>query len=256
MTKQFSLLPKIAALSVMAAFAAPVMAQSAGSNVVNVGWFHLAPQDSSDPLQKLNGPQPGAIPGSGATIGNADTLGIAFTHFFTDNFAVTADAGIPPTFKLNGTGTLAGVGEIGNAKQWSPAIVAKWYFGDANSKFRPFVGAGVTYVWYSDIALTGTFQKTISQKYSGGNSAAATSSADLSSSWAPVLNIGATYNFDKNWSVGFSVAYIPLKTNADITTSGLPVGYGSGAGANGPVKSSTSLTLNPIVTFLSVGYKF
>ena len=40
-----------------------------------------------------------------------------------------------------------------------------------------------------------------------------------------------------------------LATNADITTE-LP------ALAGGTTHSSTSLTINPIVTFLSVGYKF
>ncbi|MCA1324766.1 OmpW/AlkL family protein [Herbaspirillum sp. alder98] len=246
MKQQFSLLSKIAVLSIGAAFAAPAMAQTAGSNIVNLGWFHLAPQDSSETL-RINSPAAfaGPVAGTGASVGNADTLGLAFTHFFTDNFAVTTDVGIPPTFKLTGTGTLAGVGEVGKAKQWSPAVIAKWYFGDGNSQFRPFVGAGVSYVWYSDVELSSQFQRTLSTRFAGVPGAKST--ADLNSSWAPVLNVGATYNFDKNWSLGFSVAYIPLKTKADITTT-LP--------NNVQVKSSTSLTLNPIVTFLSVGYKF
>ncbi|MCP1576066.1 membrane protein [Herbaspirillum rubrisubalbicans] len=243
MQKQFSFLPKLAALSVMAAFAVPAMAQSAGSNVVNVGWFHLAPQDSSDPLTTPAGP----LPGSGASVSTADTVGLAFTHFFTDNFALTTDLGIPPTFHLNGTGSLSGVGEIGKAKQWSPAVVAKWFFGDANSQFRPFVGAGVSYVWYDSIQLSNTFQQAISMRYTGNRSAASPSTAALSSSWAPVVSLGANYNFDKNWSLGFSVSYIPLKTDADITTT-LPTGT--------QVHSTTSLKINPIVTFLSVGYKF
>lgn len=242
MKQQFSLLPKIAALSIAAAFAAPVMAQTAGSNIVNLGWFHLAPQDSSETLKIAGTP----VANSGATVGTADTVGIAFTHFFTDNFALTADAGLPPKFTLKATGSIAAVGDAGTAKQWSPAIIAKWYFGDGNSKFRPFVGAGVSYVWYSDVELSDSLQRTLSGSISRGTTTAFKSTADLSSSWAPVFNVGATYNFDQNWSLGFSVAYIPLKTNADITTT-TPAG---------PVKSSTSLTLNPIVTFLSVGYKF
>ena len=249
MQKHISFLPKIAALSVMAAFAAPAMAQSAGSNIVNVGWFHLSPQDSSDVLTKNDGPGAGPIAGSGSTVSNADTLGVAFTHFFTDNFALTADLGIPPTFNLNATGSIASVGQIGSAKQWSPAIVAKWYFGDANSKFRPFVGAGVSYVWYDSIQLTNGFQQALSSKYTGGLVNNASSTANLSSSWAPVLNVGATYNFDQNWSMSLSVSYVSIKTNADITTN-LP------AAAGGTTHSSTSLTINPIVSFLSVGYKF
>lgn len=241
MQKRFSPLPHIAALSVMAACAAPAMAQTAGSNIVNLGWFHLAPQDSSDKLRLATGAE---VPNSGASVSNADTVGLAFTHFFTDNFALTADLGIPPTFKLNGTGSLAGVGEVGKAKQWSPAIVAKWFFGDGNSKFRPFVGAGVSYVWYDNVELSNNFQNLAAATY---RSPGATSSANLSSSWAPVLNVGATYNFDKNWSLGLSVSYLPIKTDADITTT-------TASGAK--FHSTTSLTLDPIVTFLSVGYKF
>ena len=94
MQKQFSFLPKLAALSVMAACAAPAMAQTAGSNIVNLGWFHLAPQDSSEILRKNDGPGAGPIPGSGSTVNSADTLGIAFTHFLTDNVSLTADLGI------------------------------------------------------------------------------------------------------------------------------------------------------------------
>ena len=127
--------------------------------------------------------------------------------------------------------------------------MAKWYFGDANSKFRPFVGAGVSYVWYDSIQLNDGFQRALSSKYTGGAVTTASSSANLSSSWAPVLNAGATYNFDKNWSVSLSVSYVSIKTNADITTN-LP------AAAGGTTHSSTSLTINPIVSFLSVGYKF
>src|SRR5436309_5875415 len=118
MKKQFSVLPKIAALSVLAAFAAPVMAQQAGDNIANIGWFHLKLQDSSETL-RING---NPVPGSGAGVKDTDTLGIQFTHFFTDNIALSTDLGIPPEFKLNGEGTLSGVGQIGTAKQWSPAV--------------------------------------------------------------------------------------------------------------------------------------
>ncbi|MBO9537158.1 OmpW family outer membrane protein [Herbaspirillum sp.] len=243
MKKQFSLLPKIAALSVMAAFAAPAMAQSAGSNIVNLGWFHFTPRDSSDPI-RVTSPLQTTLAGSGSSVSNADTVGFAFTHFFTDNVALTADLGIPPTFKLNGSGTLAGVGELGSAKQWSPALVAKYYFGEAKSAFRPFVGLGITYVWYDDVNLTSNFQRTIGTRFGNPNSP---TSANLSSSWAPVFNLGGVYNIDDKWSVGLSVSYIPLKTKAELTTTNT---------ALGTVRSETEVKINPVVTFLSVGYKF
>lgn len=246
MQKQFSLLPKIAALTVLAACAAPAMAQSAGSNIVNFGWFHLAPQDSSPGLTKLTAPLAGNYPTRTSTVTSSDTFGLALTHFFTDNFALTADLGIPPEFKLKGTGDLSALGELGKAKQWSPALVAKYYFGEAKSAFRPWVGAGVTYVWYSDVSLSQAFQNSASLNTGG------TATAKLSSSFAPVLNVGATYNFDERWSMSLSVSYIPLKTDADITAN--PTGA---AGAlYGTQRYKTTITLDPIVSFLSVGYKF
>ena len=242
MKKTLKALPYVAALSLMAAFSLPAAAQSAGSNVIGLGWFHLSPNDSSDALTRTGTFQNGPIPGSGASVGSADTVGLAITHFWTDNFATTADLGIPPRFHLQAQGAAlasAGVTEIGSAKQWSPAIVAKWFFGDKDSAFRPFIGAGVTYVWYTGIQLTPQFQNAASV---GG-----TATANLSSSWAPVANIGATYNFDKHWSTSLSVSYIPLKTDAEISGQG---------GLAGPQTSKTTLHINPLVTFLSVGYTF
>jgi len=239
MTKPLNALSKLAALSVLAAISLPAAAQQAGDTIVNIGWFHLRPDESSEPLNRRV-PALGPVPGSSATISNADTLGIAFTRFFTDNFALTADLGIPPKFKLYGGGTLAGLGQLGEAKQWSPAVIAKWYFGDKNSQLRPFVGLGVTRVWYSSVSLSRSLQTTVA-------GAGGTATADLSSSWAPVANVGLTYNLNEKWSLGLSVAYIPLKTDATIN--------GRTAGGTA-TQATTKLTLDPLVTFLSVGYKF
>lgn len=243
MTRPLSVLSKFAAVSVLAAVALPAAAQQAGDNIVNIGWFHLRPDEKSEPLYRHTPAPAGPAVGSSATISNADTLGLAFTHFVTDNFALTADLGIPPKFKLYGGGTLAGLGQLGEAKQWSPAVIAKWYFGDKDSKLRPFVGLGVTYVWYSGVHLTRSMQAASSGNVPGG-----TAEANLSSSWAPVANVGLTYNIDKKWSLGLSVAYIPLKTDAEI--------IGRNAAGTPFVRNTTTLTLDPLVTFLSVGYKF
>jgi outer membrane protein len=239
MTRPLSVLSKLAAVSVLAAVALPAAAQQAGDNIVNVGWFHLRPDEKSEPLN-FRQPALGQIAGSSATISNADTLGIAFTHFFTDNFALTADLGIPPKFKLYGGGTLSNLGQLGEAKQWSPAVIAKWYFGDKNSQLRPFVGLGVTRVWYSSVNLTQSLQTRVA-------GAGGTATADLSSSWAPVANVGLTYNLTQKWSLGLSVAYIPLKTDATINGR---------TALGGTTQATTKLTLDPLVTFLSVGYKF
>ncbi|GAC1327345.1 MAG: outer membrane beta-barrel protein [Collimonas sp.] len=238
MKKQFKVLPKLAALSVLAAIAVPAMAQQAGDNLVNAGWAHIGLNQSSEPL-KLGTV---TVPGSGAHVSNADTLLLSFTHFFTDNIAVSADLGIPPKFKLTGSGTLSGLGQLGTATQWSPALLAKYYFGDANSQFRPYLGAGAAYVWYSNIKLSSSLTGLLA----GGDPGASTS-ADLSSSFVPVANVGMAYNFDKNWSANVSFSYVPLKTKADLSTR-----HSDGTTTH----ATTKITLNPMVSVLSVGYKF
>ncbi|WP_293777279.1 OmpW family outer membrane protein [uncultured Oxalicibacterium sp.] len=236
----------VSAMSALAAFTLPATAQTAGSNVLNIGWFHLYTDDSSTPLTRTSPSPQTTFAGSGASVGNADTLGFAYTRFITDNFALTLDAGVPPKFKLDGAGTLASRGQLGTAKQWSPAIVAKWFFGAAEDKWRPFVGLGVTHVWYTDVKLNSSLTNLTTGQYPGG--ATGSTSANLSSSWAPVANAGVTYKLDDKWSINFSLSYIPLKTDAEI--------IGRNAAGTVITRHTTSLTLDPYVSFLSVGYKF
>lgn len=238
---RFAAFSTLSAFSALAMLASPASAQTAGSNVFNVGWFHLYTDDSSQPLTRTSPPPSFTYAGSGSSVGSADTLGIAYTRYLTDHFSLTLDAGVPPKFKLDGSGTLAPLGRLGTAKQWSPAIVAKWHFGEPTQKWRPYVGVGVTHVWYSSVNLSPSLQGLVT----GGTG---TATANLSSSWAPVANVGVNYSLNEKWSIGFSLSYIPLDTDAEII----------GRNAAGTVISrhNTNLTLDPYVGFLSIGYRF
>lgn len=247
MQHKFAVVTKIAALSLFACCAAPVMAQSAGSTVVNVGWAHIAPDDSSTPLA-ITAPAKfaGAIPGSGAGVANTDTLGVSINYFYTDHLVFAADLGVPPTYNLHAEGSLAaaGVTEIGTAQQWAPTALVKYFFGDAKAKLRPYVGGGVTYVRYSDVELSSGFQTYIGKKFGSPN---AVTTAELSSGFAPVITAGLSYEAGPNWYANISLSYVRLTTDANLTTLSTKVGT---------VKSQTSLRLNPMVTFVSVGYRF
>lgn len=241
---------QVVALALLAVSAAPVMAQSAGDNIVSTGWVHIAPQDSSTPLS-ITSPASlaGPIPNSGASVKSTDTLGFSITHFFTNNWAGSFDLGIPPTYKLEGTGSLAAVGQIGEAKQLAPTLIAKYFFGQPQSVFRPFVGLGASRVSYTGVSLTDTFQGAVRNTLAydtAGQVIAVGTSAKLEDSWASVFNVGASYAINKDWYAGFSLSYLKLKTKADLTTQSNV----------GPIMSTTTLTLNPIVTYLSIGYRF
>lgn len=234
----------VAALA-LTAIASGAHAQKAGDWVVGAGALLYAPQDSTTPLSFVS-PVQREIPGSGANVGNATTLGLNLHYFLTDNWAVEGVLGIPPKIKIDGAGTLAPLGELGSARLYAPSVLAKYFFGNADDRFRLSVGAGVTYTAFRSVSLTSGLQNTLGGALKLPPGASSTY-ADIDSKWAPVFNVGANYAIDKNWGLTFSVSYIPMKTNATLTTQ---------VGGKTVAVSKTRVTLDPIVPFLYLTYKF
>lgn len=92
--------------------------------------------------------------GAGGTLGslggfsvtNNTQLGLTFTYMATDNIGVELLAATPFRHKI---GTRA-TGDIATVHHLPPTLMAQWYFGDASSKFRPYVGAGINYTTFFD----------------------------------------------------------------------------------------------------------
>jgi outer membrane protein len=226
------------------ALAGVAQAQSAGSNIISLGWMRVMPTGHSEflTIDSVGGVPFGAQrPNTGATIDSADTLGIVFSHYFTDNISAEFVLGVPPKHNVSGDRGYEKYGKLGEVRQWSPAIVAKWHFFDAKTKFRPYVGIGVNYTWFTGETVT---NQTFVQSEFGPRS---TMTASAQSSWSPVFNVGANYAVTDNWFVGFSVSYVPVATTAHFTTT-----LANGA----QVQSHTKIKIDPVVTYLSVGYRF
>ena len=225
-------------------------AQTAGSNVMSVGWFRVSPNSSSELLtvESVGGVHVGQQrPNTGASARSADTLGLSLAHFFTDNISGEFVAGLPPKHDVQGDASYSKYGKLGTVKQWSPALVARYHFFDAQTKFRPYVGLGMNYTWFSGETISN--QNFVHSEF-GPN---ATMTAKAKASWNPVFNIGANYTIDERWSLGLSVSYLPISTRATLTTSNAII---NAQGAQGTVVSSTKLKLNPTVAFLNIGYRF
>ncbi|RZF25423.1 OmpW family protein [Paraburkholderia sp. UYCP14C] len=235
------------ALVLSIATIATAHAQSAGSWEVRAGWLHLSPQDSSQPLTVNALGQSSTIAGSGATIGDADTFALTARYYFTDHVAVETVLGAPPQLHFYGTGPLAPVGELGTTRAYSPAIQAEYHFGEPGARLRPYIGAGVSYVRFGNTKLSepvATGQLLYSPTL--GTLLEGPTSTSLSSSFAPLVNAGLTYNFDSHWSIGASISYMWLSTKATLTTRAAP----------GIVTTTSKVKIDPIVTFLSIGYQF
>ncbi|MEM5370631.1 OmpW family outer membrane protein [Paraburkholderia azotifigens] len=271
-----------AALAAALSFASlNAYAQKAGDNLVTLGWFHVMPQDSSTPLTTHVAPVPINTPlrlpssftsqGTSLSTNNADTAGLVFSHFVTDHIAVTSVAGIPPKFQIYGHGTIQPPGPAGalgkqdigdpavnpivkSVRQWSPALIFQYYFASSTAKFRPFLGIGVSYNWFSDIQLNNNFVTSTQDNLGAilaagaGKPGKTTVEAKASSSWAPVFNAGAIYNVTDHWGITASVTYIPLKTTSSVI---IKAADGTELGV-----SKSELKANPIITYLAVSYKF
>ncbi|WP_179405451.1 OmpW/AlkL family protein [Burkholderia guangdongensis] len=273
------LLCAAAGAAALAPFAAH--AQSAGSNVVTLGWFHIMPQQSSTPLTTNVAPTPintplslpptFTSPGTGNHTSGADTVGLTVSHFLTDNIAVTTVGGVPPVFKVSGQGTIKPPGPAGalgsqniglstvnplvkSVRQWSPAMIFQYYFAKSTSKFRPFLGLGVSYNWFSDMQLNTNFIKQTQQNLGAVLAAGAGKpgltqvSAKASSSWQPVFNAGVTYAFTDHWGLVASVTYIPLKTTSTVTIKA--------ADGTTLAQSKSDLKADPIISYVGMSYKF
>lgn len=234
----------LAGLAALASLSA-AHAQSAHTFYLTTGWFRFMPQDSSDPLKldSVGGtPINQSIAGTGAGVGTSDTLGLSAGYFITDHIATEVELGIPPRFDINGEGSFSTFGKIGSARLWAPALLLKYYFNKPDAKFRPYAGIGVTYAWFTNAKIT-------NGAFSGGVLGGPTS-ASTDSSWAPVFNAGFNYAFTKHWFAGFSLSYIPINVVATLNTS-VPRQVGVLT-----EKSEAKIHLNPLVTYLKVGYMF
>ena len=229
----------------MLAAAGAAQAQKAGDWVAGAGALLYAPQDKTTPLTFIS-PVHREVPGSGANVKNATTLGLNLHYFITDNWALEGVLGVPPRIKLDGAGTLEPLGQLGSARLYAPSFLAKYFFGSADDKFRVSTGLGLTYTKFGSVRLNSGLQNTLGGAL-GIPPGASTTSAKIGSKLAPVLNVGFNYAFTKNLGMTFSVSYIPMKTKATLTTT---------VNGNTVAVSQTRVRLDPIVPFLYLTYKF
>ena len=252
------MMKKLACLALTTgAICSSAMGQSAGSLISSVGatWLDFG-RSSATPLQSSSAAGTFTSPGTGGEIHNTFTAKLSTTYFVTDNIALDLAAGVPPKLKLYAQGNVSPFGPggpslgLGNlqplatTRAWCPTLFVKYYFFDAQTKLRPYVGIGGNYTWYSHDELNSTFSGALQEVAGPGGKV----KVSLSPSWNPAFDVGASYNFSKNWYATASVTYLPLKTNATV----------SSVAANGQtvLSNKTHITADPVIVFLGIGYRF
>lgn len=234
----------LAVLGCASLFVGDAHAQSSGSTTFGIGWLRVMPQGNSDPVvvESAGGmPVNQTISGTGAHVDSSDAVSLMLEHQFTDHIGIAFLAGSPFTSDLTGNGSWAKYGVIGKAKPLAPVIEVRYHFLPSEAKFRPYIGAGVNYTWYSDTSIVnGQF---ISDSCGPGCS----TRASLSPSWNPVVEAGFSYALGRHWSVSASLSYIPLSTT--LTTNAT-----TAAGVD--IETKMRIRVNPLITHLDIAYTF
>ncbi|MEB3753394.1 OmpW/AlkL family protein [Acinetobacter sp. MD2(2019)] len=231
---------------------------------VSAGWLHIMPQGKKQGVTG-NSSLLGAdySPNAGFEIKNADTAALLFDYYVNDNVALELVAGVPPKMEIDGKGVilknnvfvnagkgldLSSLGDVGKVKAYTPALLGKYQFGTIDSKFRPFVGAGIMYAHFSDFKLGSNVNSSLNSQIAGGQLGMNISKVKIDDAIAPVATLGADYNFNKDWFMTASVTYAHLKTRAKLDIA-------TGAGTTA-VQGESDIEINPIATYLGIGYRF
>jgi Outer membrane protein W len=280
------------------------LAVQAGDNIASLGWLHFKTMDNgSTQVTQVNpaigNSQTGMAagipttpfnsPGTGLMVSGADTVGLVFTHFFTDHIAVQLVGGIPPEFKLNARGKVvtplnalgqsiagdSGTVDIGNpayqplvksVREWAPAMIFNYFF-NPHGRISPFLGVGVSYVWFTHVQFDAGFKQnsqnttgallskvynnpTLVQFLTNANPANPVRAVGhASSSFVPVFNAGVSIELTDRIYTTASLSFAPLRSNASLT-------YLDAKTNTALAQSVSRLGLNTLVTALTIGYRF
>ncbi|MFA0235445.1 outer membrane protein OmpW [Vibrio sp. 10N.222.55.C7] len=195
-----------------------VLAHKEGDFIIRAGAAIVSPNDSS-----------GDVLGNSSLEFSVDSntqLGLTFGYMFTDNISLEVLAATPFSHSIS----VNGVGDIADTKHLPPTLMVQYYFGEANSKFRPYVGAGINYTVFFDEELNGTGKD------------AGLSDLSLDDSWGLAANIGMDYMINEDWFLNASVWYADIGTTAKYKAGG--------------VQYSTDVDIDPWVFMIGGGYNF
>ncbi|EMK6583246.1 outer membrane protein OmpW [Vibrio parahaemolyticus] len=210
----------ICSLAVVAALVSPsVFAHKQGDFVLRVGAASVVPNDSSD---KILGSQ------EELKVDSNTQLGLTFGYMFTDNISLELLAATP--FSHDVSTDLLGLGDIADTKHLPPTLMVQYYFGEPQSKFRPYVGAGLNYTIFFDEGFNNKAKNV------------GLTDLKLDDSFGLAANVGVDYMINDQWFLNASAWYANIETEATYKFGG--------------AKQKTDVKINPWVFMISGGYKF
>jgi len=210
--------------ALLASVSAPC--QTAGSWSIALGYNNIAPQGTSDPLS------PPSFVNSTTKVGSDAEPIVNVAYNYTDHLSVQVGLGTPYSHKLYGAGSLQGVGELGSMKQLPPTIFGQYHFMEASAPIRPYAGVGITYAIFGNETGSGTLTAIT-------NAGGPPTTFTVDNAWGVTPELGVTLAFNSKWFADIMVGKTYLNTTVHLSTG-----------------QSASASLNPIVSSVSIGYRF
>ena len=204
-----------------------VCAQTAGTWMLRAGATRLVPVGPSDCMSA-----PDYGDGSGCTRSNVSAstaLAGGVTYMYTDNISVDVPLALPFKHDVMGAGSLQGAGKLGEVQALPITVFLQYRFLQANDKFRPYVGLGLTYAHF--FKEQGSYHLTQTTNPGGP---ATTFTVDSKTIVTP--QIGATLALNEKWFADVFYSKSKLSTTTHFSTgqtmnAGLdPAGYGIAVG--------------------------
>jgi len=182
----------VLAASAMVAVAAPA---SAGSNTGNVMVRVLGTVVDPDTEAKVSAG--GAVlPGASADVSTEVIPALTLSYFINQNIAVELFCCFAQ-HQVDGRGTIANLGEIADTWIFPPALTLQYHF-DNMGAFKPYVGAGVQYIYFFD---EGT-----------GRNALGATSVDIDDAFGFTLQAGVDISVGGGWYLNADVKKTFLNT--------------------------------------------
>ena len=202
------------------------LAQKAGSMSASIGVTQISPSVTSGNLSAPS--QPGVQVG----LNSNSQLTAALNYMATDNIAVHLPLSFGFKHDVVGSGVLTGVGKLADTKVLPITLIGQYRFMDANAVFRPYLGAGVSYVKFYKTSGTGVLTALT-------NPGSAGTSLSFESKLAPTIQLGGVYNLTNQWYLEAAYSKTFLSTRGSVSTG-----------------QTIDVKVDPSAYSFQVGYKF
>ncbi|BDM65138.1 outer membrane protein OmpW [Shewanella sp. NFH-SH190041] len=193
-----------------------VLAHQAGDVIFRAGAAVVAPNESSPVVADI----------ARFSVDNNVQLGLNLGYMLTDNWALELLAATPFSHDI----ALGSLGKIAQTKHLPPTLVAQYYFGQAETTLRPYIGLGINYTNFFDNDFTPAAKEM------------GLTDLSLSNSWGWAAQVGLDYRLNNDWLLNTSIWYADISTDVRFNLGGQAV--------------NVATEIDPWVYMFSVGYQF